>query len=346
MAGIRTGRTPEGRFAPGVSGNPAGRPRGSLNKRTLLERAMRPGEDIACARVLWDAATGGDAVSARQIMNRLDPPRRGVRIPFDLPNDPRNFQACFIEVLRALYAGEISADEALPIGKFLVTQSSIQHYYKPTADEEDAAEGSASEGITETEAGFAESEPDPEPSGEGDTVAANDSSPALAQASLALSRQAEAELRPKACGGGEGGGSPPRSAAPADAVPAESSPSPPSPASGGGMSAGPQPNPSPACGGGGWGDAGDGSIPPGTSPHPDLPPRAGEGECAAAAAAVAPEHGPSPEEEFERRDRLWRAGLLGGRELIEHVEEKRRRGQYVNGLDRGFRTVHVAREIL
>jgi hypothetical protein len=61
---------------------------------------------------------------------------------------------------------------------------------------------------------------------------------------------------------------------------------------------------------------------------------------------VAPEHGPSPEEEFERRDRLWRAGLLGGRELIEHVEEKRRRGQYVNGLDRGFRTVHVAREIL
>jgi hypothetical protein len=65
MSSVRTGRTPEGRFAPGVSGNLAGRPRGSLNRRTLLERAMRPGEDITCARVLWDAATAGDAVSAR-----------------------------------------------------------------------------------------------------------------------------------------------------------------------------------------------------------------------------------------------------------------------------------------
>jgi hypothetical protein len=50
---------------------------------------------------------------------------------------------------------------------------------------------------------------------------------------------------------------------------------------------------------------------------------------------------PSPEDEFERRDRLWRAGLLGGRELIDHVDEKRRRGQYVNGLQRGVRTVYV-----
>jgi hypothetical protein len=55
---------------------------------------------------------------------------------------------------------------------------------------------------------------------------------------------------------------------------------------------------------------------------------------------------PSPEEEFARRDRLWRTGLLGGRELIEHVEEKRRRGEYVNGLQRGFSTIHVWRESL
>jgi hypothetical protein len=65
---------------------------------------------------------------------------------------------------------------------------------------------------------------------------------------------------------------------------------------------------------------------------------------AAQVADEAPEA--SPEDEFLRRDRLWRAGLLGGRELLDHAEEKRRRGQYVNGLQRGLMTVWVRREDL
>ena len=42
-----------------------------------------------------------------------------------------------------------------------------------------------------------------------------------------------------------------------------------------------------------------------------------------------------------RRDLLWRTGRLGGRELLDHVAEKRRRGQYVNGLERGYRRILV-----
>jgi hypothetical protein len=74
----------------------------------------------------------------------------------------------------------------------------------------------------------------------------------------------------------------------------------------------------------------------------------------ACAAAIAPPpeaetaaaQAETPEAAFRRRDGLWRAGLLGGRELLDHVEEKRRRGQYVNGLQRGFRTVLVPRPAL
>jgi hypothetical protein len=302
--GEKTGRTPEGRFAPGVSGNPAGRPKGSLNKRTLLEQALREGEALALARVVIEDGLGGGLVSARTLFNRLEPPRRGVRIPFDLPADPRNFQACFVEVLRALFAGQISGDEALPIGKFLVAQSGIQHYYPPKQAEVDEAAG-----ITETDPGSDEIPAEAEAAAEAVPAAADVSSPALAQAELALPRQAEAELPPRASGGGEGGGSLPPSAAPADAVPAESSPSPPSPA----------------------------------LAQAELPPQTGEGEGDGGTAAAP---APAPDEEFERRDRLWRAGLLAGPELFAHVDEKRRRGQYVNGLERGFRTVYVSRETL
>jgi hypothetical protein len=107
-----------------------------------------------------------------------------------------------------------------------------------------------------------------------------------------------------------------------------------SPASGAGTSDGAPQGLSPASGGGGWGDASDGRILPAASSSPDLLPQGGEAD------GTAPET-PSPEDEFDRRDRLWRAGLLGGRELIDHVDEKRRRGQYVNGLQRGVRTVYV-----
>jgi hypothetical protein len=49
----------------------------------------------------------------------------------------------------------------------------------------------------------------------------------------------------------------------------------------------------------------------------------------------------SAEAEFLRRDRLWRAGELAGPALFEHVAEKRRRGQFVNGLLRGFAAAPV-----
>src|SRR5208282_3632180 len=65
-----------GRFQPGRSGNPRGRPLGSLNRATRLRAWLDDGEERANARIVIDRALGGDHVAARHLMDRLDPKPR------------------------------------------------------------------------------------------------------------------------------------------------------------------------------------------------------------------------------------------------------------------------------
>jgi hypothetical protein len=73
------GRTPTGRFAPGVSGNPAGRPRGSRNKASVFAEAMHEGEGGELARRCLDEAQEGNSVSLRFALGRIEPARLGGR---------------------------------------------------------------------------------------------------------------------------------------------------------------------------------------------------------------------------------------------------------------------------
>ena len=70
-------RTPAGRFAPGVSGNPKGRPKGSRSKASVFAEAMREGEGVELARRCLDEAQEGDNVSMRFALGRIEPARRG-----------------------------------------------------------------------------------------------------------------------------------------------------------------------------------------------------------------------------------------------------------------------------
>lgn len=68
----------DGRWEKGTSGNPAGRPRGSRNKRTLIEEAMVASAAARIAADIARRAASGEAaalsVLARWKRTRMDTP--------------------------------------------------------------------------------------------------------------------------------------------------------------------------------------------------------------------------------------------------------------------------------
>jgi hypothetical protein len=114
-------RDANGRFAPGNSGNPAGKKPGTRNRATVLREALTEGEDVAAARIVIDKALAGDAVAARFIVDRLTPRSRGRTIALDLPEGKRagDVLAASNATIAAMAAGEITPDEALTVTKVL-----------------------------------------------------------------------------------------------------------------------------------------------------------------------------------------------------------------------------------
>lgn len=84
-----------GRFKPGQVANPLGRPLGSLNKKTLVCKALdEAAEDVTKAVI--EQAKGGDMQAARLVLDRIKPPLRPraerVQFPLD-PDAPLTTQA-------------------------------------------------------------------------------------------------------------------------------------------------------------------------------------------------------------------------------------------------------------
>jgi hypothetical protein len=113
-------RAPHGRFAPGVSGNPAGRPRGARNRASLLEEALHDGEAETLARRLVELALAGDKSALRFCVARLLPRPKGRAIELDLPAGAEADRAAILDAaLRAVVSGEVTPDEALSIARLV-----------------------------------------------------------------------------------------------------------------------------------------------------------------------------------------------------------------------------------
>ena len=81
----KSGGKQGGRFPPGQSGNPLGRPVGSRNKATLLLADLIDGEGEDVVRALVTAAKSGDVSAGRALLDRLVPPRKDRPVVFALP---------------------------------------------------------------------------------------------------------------------------------------------------------------------------------------------------------------------------------------------------------------------
>src|SRR5260221_9378142 len=110
-------RDERGRFVAGQSGNPAGKAPGTRNRATLLRAALDGEDGPAMARVVIDKALAGDAVTARFVLDRLEPRPRSRPVEIDLPEGvrARDVLAAFDATVRAMASGEITPDEAAQV---------------------------------------------------------------------------------------------------------------------------------------------------------------------------------------------------------------------------------------
>jgi Family of unknown function (DUF5681) len=125
MDGEKTGRKQRGRpFAPGTSGNPAGRPKGARNRATVAAEALLEGEAEALTRKAVELALAGDVTALRLCLERLLPPRKDRAVAFDMPAVAKADDAArgIGAVLAAVADGTIAPREASAVAGLIEAQ--------------------------------------------------------------------------------------------------------------------------------------------------------------------------------------------------------------------------------
>lgn len=110
----KIGRKLNGRFKPGQSGNPRGRPLGSRHKATLAVEALLQGEADSLTRVAITRALGGDPVALKLCLDRIAPVPKDRPVTFDLPavHDAKDHAPAIAKTLEGMARGELTPSEA------------------------------------------------------------------------------------------------------------------------------------------------------------------------------------------------------------------------------------------
>ena len=104
-------------FQPGQSGNPAGRPRGSRNRRTIIVEKLFDDSAGELTTAAISRATGGDPAALRACMDRVAPRLR--HRPLDFPLPPlvtlADTPVAINAIAQGLAQGELDREEAVAL---------------------------------------------------------------------------------------------------------------------------------------------------------------------------------------------------------------------------------------
>jgi hypothetical protein len=111
-----------GRFKSGESGNPKGKPKGTLHKATRAAQELLDGEGEAITRKAIEKALEGDSIALRLCLERIIPPRRDR--PMSLQKLPKirgvaDIPKVMEAVLKAVAQGEITPGEGQAMATML-----------------------------------------------------------------------------------------------------------------------------------------------------------------------------------------------------------------------------------
>lgn len=111
----------QGRFKPGTSGNPAGKPRGARHKTTLAVQSLLDGEAEGLTRKAIEMAQGGDITALRLCLDRIAPARRDSTVQMEMPpvTNAADSSRAVAAVLEAVANGEITPSEGGEITKLV-----------------------------------------------------------------------------------------------------------------------------------------------------------------------------------------------------------------------------------
>jgi uncharacterized protein DUF5681 len=115
------GRGRDGRFCKGRSGNPKGRPRGSVNPATRAALLLLDGEAEALTRKAVEMALAGDLAALRLCLERIVGARRGRPVDLALPPiaSVADLAAAMAAIAAAAAEGLVTPEEAVSLSQMV-----------------------------------------------------------------------------------------------------------------------------------------------------------------------------------------------------------------------------------
>jgi hypothetical protein len=109
-------------FQPGQSGNPAGRQRGSRNKRTILAEKLFDDSAETLVKALIALAQQGHPAALRLAMDRICP-TKDAPVPFELPAiaSAEDAVGAMASIVQGLADGDITPSEAGKLARVVQT---------------------------------------------------------------------------------------------------------------------------------------------------------------------------------------------------------------------------------